>query len=60
MVYQWLTKLLSYGNVSLDKTKVLLMDLTVFAAINIERTAIHSAINIPINQFGKKITNSKQ
>ena len=44
----------SYGNVSLDKPKVLLMAPTGVAAINIDGKTIHTALNIPIIQFGKK------
>ena len=51
VLYQSLTKILSYGNVSLG-----LMDLTVVAAINNDRTTVYTVINIPINQFGKKLT----
>ena len=53
MLYQSLTKILSYGNVSLDKPKVLLMASTGAAAVNIDGTIIHTALNRPINQFGK-------
>ena len=55
VLYQSLTKILSYGNVSLDKPKVLLMTSTGAAAINIDGTTIHIAINRSINQFGKKL-----
>ena len=55
VLYQSLTKILSYGNVSLDKTKVLLMTPTGVAATNIAGTTLHTALNIPINQFGKKL-----
>ena len=53
VLYQSLTKTLSYGNVSLDKPKVLLMAPTSVASINIGGTTIHTALNIFINQFGK-------
>ena len=56
VLHQSLTKILSYGNVSLDKPKVLFMAPTGVAAINIDGTTIHNALNIPINQFGKKIS----
>ena len=55
VLYQSLTKILSYGNVSLDKPKVLLMTSTGAAAINIDGTTIHIALNRSINQFGKKL-----
>ena len=56
VLYQSLTKILSYGNVSLDKPKVLLMAPTGAAAINIDGTTIHTALNRPISQFGKKVS----
>ena len=56
VLHQSLTKILSYGNVSLDKPKVLFMPPTGVAAINIDGTTIHNALNIPINQFGKKLS----
>ena len=55
VLYQSLTKIFSYGNVSLAKPKVLLIDLTVVTAKNIDRTTIHTVINLPINQFEKKM-----
>ena len=54
VIYQSLTKILSYGNVSLDKRKVLLMAPTGVATINIDGTTMHTALNIPISQFRKK------
>ena len=54
VLYQSLTKILSYGNVSLDKPNILLMAPTGVAAINIDGATIHTALNIPINQFRKK------
>ena len=56
VLYQSLTKILSYGNVSLDKSKALLMAPTGVAAINIDGATIHTALNIPISQFGKKLS----
>ena len=56
VLHQSLTKILSYGNVSLDKPKVLLMAPTGVAAINIDGTTIHTALNIPINHSGKKLS----
>ena len=55
VLYQSLTKTLSYGNVSVDKPKVLLMAPTGVAAINIDGTTIHTALNIPIGSFGKNL-----
>ena len=52
---QSLTKILSYGNVSLDKPKVLLMGPTDVAAINIDGTTIHTALIIPVGHFGKNL-----
>ena len=54
MLYQPLTKILSYGNVSLDKPNTLLMAPTGVAAMNIDGATIHTVLNMPINQFGKK------
>ena len=55
VLYQSLTKTLSYGNMSVDKPKVLLMAPTGVAAINIDGTTIHTALNIPIGSFGKNL-----
>ena len=55
VLYQSLTKTLSYGNVSLDKPKVLLMAPTGVAAINIDGTTIHTALNIPVGSFSKNL-----
>ena len=55
VLYQSLTKTLSYGNVSVDKPKVLLMAPTGVTAINIDGTTIHTALNIPIGSFGKNL-----
>ena len=51
--YQSLTKTLSYGNVSVDKPKVLQMAPTGVAPVNIDSTTIHTALNIPTGSFGK-------
>ena len=56
VLYQSLTKTLSYGNISLDKPKVLLMAPTGVAAINIDGTTIHTALNIPVGSFGKNLS----
>ena len=53
--YQSLTKTLSYGNVSVDKPKVLLMAPTGVAAVNNDGTTIHTALNIPMGSFGKNV-----
>ena len=55
VMYQSLTKIFSYGNVSLDKAKVLLMTPTGVAGINIDGTMIHTAQNIPVGHFGKNL-----
>ena len=55
VIYQTLTKIFSYGSVSVDKPKVLLMAPTGVAAINIDGTTIHTALNIPVGQFGKNL-----
>ena len=55
VLYQSLTKTLSYGNMSVDKPKVLLMAPTGVAAINIDGTTIHTALNIPLGSFGKNL-----
>ena len=44
ILYQYLTGTLSYENMSVDKPKVLLMGPTGVAAINIDDTAIHTAV----------------
>ena len=55
VIHQALTKTLFYGNSSVDKTKVLLMAPTGVAAINIDGTTIHTALNIPVGHFGKTL-----
>ena len=55
VIYQALTKTLSYGNSSVHKPKVLLMASTGVAAINIDGTTIHTALNIPVGHFGKNL-----
>ena len=55
VIYQSLTKIFSYENVSLDKTKVLLIASTNVDAINIDVTTIHTALNIPVGHFGKNL-----
>ena len=42
VIYQSLTKTLSYGNTLVDKPKALLMVPTGVAAINIDGTTIHT------------------
>ena len=55
VIYQFLTKIFSYGNVSLDKPKFLLMAPTGVAAIDIDGATIHTALNIPVGYFGKNL-----
>ena len=55
VIYQALTKTLSYGNSSVHNPKVLLMAPTGVAAINIDGTTIHTALNIPVGHFGKNL-----
>ena len=55
VMYQSLTKFFSYGNVSLDKPKVLFMVPIGVFAINIDGTTIHTALNIPVDHFGKNL-----
>ena len=55
VMYQSLTKIFSYGNVPLDKAKVLLMTPTGVAGINTDGTMIHTAQNIPVCHFGKNL-----
>ena len=54
-LYQSLTKTSSYGNVSVYKPKVLLMAPTGTAALNINGTTKHTALNILISFFGKNL-----
>ena len=46
VIYQSLTKTLSYGVAVIEKPKVLLMALTVVAAIQVDGTTIHTALGI--------------
>ena len=55
VMYQSLTKILSYRNVSVDKPKVLLMVPAGVAAVNIDGGTIHTALNIPTGHFGKNL-----
>ena len=56
VLYQSLTKTLSYGSVSVDKPKLLLMAPTGVAAVNIDGTTIHTTLNIPIGPLSKNLT----
>ena len=55
VIYQSVTKLLSYGSTLEDKPKALLMAPTGVAAINIDGTTIHTAFNIPVGHFGSNL-----
>ena len=55
ILYQYLTKTFSYRNSSLDKPKVLDVAPTGVAAVNIDETAIHSALHIPVGYFGRNL-----
>ena len=55
VIYQCLTKTLSYGSILVDKPKALLMAPTGVAAINIDGTTIHTAFNIPVGHFGSNL-----
>ena len=55
VIYQSLTKTLSYGSTLVEKSKALLMGLTGVAGINIDGTTIHTAFNIPIGHFGSNL-----
>lgn len=48
-----LIKILSYQSRSVEKPKVLLMATTAVAAVNIEDTTVHSALNILVGCSGK-------
>ena len=55
VLYHSLTKTFVCGNISGDKPKVLLMAPTGVAAINIDGTTIHTALNIPVGNFKKNL-----
>ena len=59
VIYQALTETLSYGISSVDKAKVLLMAPKNVAAINVDDTTIHTALNIPISHFWENFTTTK-
>ena len=48
-------KKLSCGNVSVDKPKVLLTSPGGAAAVNIDGTTIHTALNFPVGHFKKNL-----
>ena len=55
VIYQCLTKSLSYGSALVDKPKALLMAPTGVAAINVDATTIHTAFCIPVGHFGSNL-----
>ena len=55
VMYQSLTKTLSYGNAVTEKLKVLLMAPTGVAAIQVDGTTIHTALGISVGHFGTKL-----
>lgn len=55
LLYQPLTKALPYINSTLEKPKVLLVAPTGVASINIDGTTIHTALDIPVGHFEKKL-----
>ena len=55
VIYQSLTKALSYGVAVIEKPKVLLMTLKGVAAIQVDGTTIHTALGIPVGHFGTKL-----
>ena len=55
VIYQSLTKNLSYGAVVIEKPKVSLMEPTGAAAIQVDGTTIHTALGIPVGHFGTKL-----
>ena len=55
LIYQSLTKILSYRSILVDKPKALLMAPTGVATINIDGTTTHTAFNIPVGHFGSNL-----
>ena len=55
-IYSALNKLLSYSTNTLEKERVLLLAPTGIAAVNIAGSTIHSALKIPLHDFGKNVS----
>ena len=55
VIYQSLTKTLSYGSTLPEKLKALLVAPTDVAGITIDGTSIHTAFNIPVGHFGSNL-----
>ena len=53
VIYQSLTNTLSYGDVVIEKPKVLFMAPTGASAIQLDDATIHTALGIPVGHFGK-------
>ena len=56
VLYQSLTKTISYRNSRLEKSKVLLLAPSGILTINLGSTTINTGLNIPINCLGKNTT----
>ena len=54
-IYQSLKKTLSYGEVVMESSKVLLMAATDVFAIQVNGTTITTVLGIPIGDFGTKL-----
>ena len=54
VIYQAITKTLSYKDPTLDKPKILILAPTEAAALNVDGTTIHSALQMLVGNFGKK------
>ena len=55
VIYQALTKSLLYGDVVIEKPKLLLVAPTGVAAIQVDDTTIHTPLGIPVGHFGTKL-----
>ena len=53
VIYQADTKTIFSKNTTLDKPKILILGTTGVAAINVDGTTVHSALQIPVSNFGK-------
>ena len=54
VIYKSPTKTLSSGHVIIEKPKVLLVAPTSVAAIQVDGTTMHTALQIPVGHFGTK------
>ena len=55
LIYQSLTKILSYRSILVDKPKALFMAPTGVAAIKIDGTTTHTTFNIPVEHFASNL-----